>query len=62
MALTKKDKEDIGKIVKVKVSGLEIKVTKEFGLLKLERLTLPPQKPLPFLTLPILTLPRFMIE
>ena len=35
MSLTKKDKEDIGQIVETKVSGLESKVTKEFGLLRL---------------------------
>ena len=36
MALDKKDKEDIGEIVETKISGLETKVTKEFGLLRLE--------------------------
>ena len=36
MALSNKDKKDIGEIVETKVFGLETKVTKGFGLLRLE--------------------------
>lgn len=36
MALSDKDISKIGEIVEIKVSGLETKVTREFGLLRLE--------------------------
>ena len=36
MALSDKDINKIGEIVEVKVTGLETKITKEFGLLRLE--------------------------
>lgn len=36
MALSDKDLNKINKVVKTQVSGLETKVTKEFGLLRLE--------------------------
>jgi len=36
VALSDKDISKIGEIVEIKVSGLETKVTREFGLLRLE--------------------------